>query len=66
MPAVSGGDLNREPGLSRGVWDIDDPGWPAELRRRIDDIDSGVKKPIPWEEARKMMFGGSEEEPRAG
>ncbi len=32
--------------------------WEAEIQRRITDMDAGVTPAIPWEEARKTMFGG--------
>lgn len=34
-----------------------DPSWDAEIKRRIQEIDSGKAKLIPWEEARKRIFG---------
>jgi putative addiction module component (TIGR02574 family) len=30
--------------------------WAAEIKRRIDDLNSGKEKAIPWEEARRMIF----------
>lgn len=30
--------------------------WAEEIKRRIDEIDSGTVKPIPWDEARPKMF----------
>ena len=33
-----------------------DAAWAAEIRRRLDSLDSGETKTIPWEEARKMIF----------
>jgi putative addiction module component (TIGR02574 family) len=29
--------------------------WDAEILRRVSDLDTGVTKPIPWAEARRMM-----------
>jgi putative addiction module component (TIGR02574 family) len=41
-----------------------DPGaedaWRQEARRRIEEIRSGTVKPIPWDEARSMIFGPSD------
>ena len=34
-----------------------DPSWEEEISRRIQEIDSGKVQLIPWEEARKRMFG---------
>jgi len=31
--------------------------WDEEIKRRIEEIDSGKVKMVPWEEARKMIFG---------
>ena len=31
--------------------------WDEEIVRRIEDVRSGKEKPIPWEEARKQIFG---------
>jgi putative addiction module component (TIGR02574 family) len=45
---------------------LDEPGdsadevessWSAEIERRIKDVESGAVKPIPWEEARRIIFG---------
>lgn len=33
----------------------DDPAWVAELERRIQSVESGAVKPIPWAEARKKL-----------
>ena len=42
--------------------DLDSPeevekAWDEEIARRIADVRSGKEKPIPWEEARKQIFG---------
>jgi putative addiction module component (TIGR02574 family) len=34
-----------------------DPSWEAEIKRRIQEIDNGTAVMIPWEEARKRIFG---------
>jgi putative addiction module component (TIGR02574 family) len=31
------------------------PAWKAEIQRRIEDIDSGRVKTIPWEEVRDRL-----------
>lgn len=31
--------------------------WSAEIQRRVHEVQSGLVKPIPWEQARKMIFG---------
>jgi putative addiction module component (TIGR02574 family) len=29
--------------------------WSEEIKRRIEELDSGKVKPIPWEEARRQI-----------
>jgi len=29
--------------------------WSEEIKRRIEELDSGKAKPIPWEEARRQI-----------
>jgi putative addiction module component (TIGR02574 family) len=31
--------------------------WDQEIRRRIEDLDSGRVKPVPWREARRRILG---------
>ncbi len=31
--------------------------WDAEIARRLEEVRSGKEKGIPWEEARKRIFG---------
>jgi putative addiction module component (TIGR02574 family) len=33
--------------------------WAAEIQKRLDDIDSGRVKLVPWEEARRQIMGGA-------
>jgi len=35
--------------------------WQAEIGRRIIEMDQGKVKPIPWAEARRMIFGEAED-----
>ena len=42
--------LDEEP-LDEGV----EAAWSEEIKRRIEEIDSGKVKPIPWEEARRQI-----------
>jgi putative addiction module component (TIGR02574 family) len=41
-----------------------DPGveeaWDAEIRRRIEELESGAVKGIPWSEVRERLFRGFE------
>jgi putative addiction module component (TIGR02574 family) len=43
----------------------DDPNaeaaWQAEIGRRIEELDQGNVKPIPWAEARRMIFGDTDD-----
>lgn len=34
--------------------------WDAEIAKRIDDLDQGNVKTIPWAEARRIISGQSE------
>ena len=38
-----------------------DAAWAEEIKRRIDDLESGRAKAIPWEQARRMIFGDGDE-----
>jgi len=35
--------------------------WEEEIARRIRDYEAGRSRPIPWNEARKMIVGASDE-----
>lgn len=37
------------------------PEWEEELRRRIEEVDSGKVKTIPWEEAMRQILDGTHE-----
>lgn len=39
--------------------------WEAEIERRITELDQGKVKPIPWAEARRMIFGDADDSARA-
>jgi putative addiction module component (TIGR02574 family) len=34
--------------------------WSAEAKRRLDEVRSGAVKPVPWEEAEKLIFDPSD------
>ena len=34
--------------------------WDAEIRRRVEELDSGAVEGIPWSEVRKHLFRGFE------
>jgi putative addiction module component (TIGR02574 family) len=33
--------------------------WGAEIRRRLQEVDSGAVKAVPWSEARRRILEGS-------
>ena len=33
--------------------------WSSEARRRLEEIRSGLVKPVPWEEAERLIFDSS-------
>ncbi len=35
--------------------------WDAEIERRIAELDQGKIQPIPWAEARRMIFEGTDD-----
>jgi len=37
-----------------------DKAWDAEIKRRIDELDSGSVTAVPWPEARRMILGLSD------
>ena len=39
----------------------DDQAWDTEIARRLEEVRSGKQKGIPWEEARKQIFGGHDD-----
>jgi len=38
--------------------------WDAEIRRRLDDLDRGNVKPVPWAEARRTIVKESDDAAR--
>jgi putative addiction module component (TIGR02574 family) len=49
--------------------ETDDPNaeiaWQAEIEKRIAELDQGKVKPIPWSEARRMIFGDVDDSARS-
>lgn len=35
--------------------------WSAEAKRRLEEVRSGAVKPVPWEEAERLIFDSSNE-----
>jgi putative addiction module component (TIGR02574 family) len=40
-----------------------DAAWTDEIARRLHDVETGAIKPIPWDEARKLIFGPRNDAP---
>jgi putative addiction module component (TIGR02574 family) len=38
--------------------------WSEEIRRRLDEIDTGTVRPIPWSEARRRILAAAGRDPR--
>jgi putative addiction module component (TIGR02574 family) len=36
--------------------------WDEELQRRLESLDSGASKTVPWSEARRTIFGENQDE----
>jgi putative addiction module component (TIGR02574 family) len=34
--------------------------WDSEIRRRVEELDSGAVETIPWSDVRKRLFSGFE------
>lgn len=69
--ALALSEEEREGLVARLVESLDGPpdadveqAWADEIARRLEDIRSGKEKGIPWEEARKRIFGDHDD--RAG
>jgi putative addiction module component (TIGR02574 family) len=46
---------------------FDDPplveaAWAEEISRRLNDVETGAVKPIPWEEALRMIYGSRDDQ----
>jgi putative addiction module component (TIGR02574 family) len=43
----------------------DDPAaeaeWRVEIEKRVNEMDQGKVRPIPWAQARKMIFGDTDD-----
>lgn len=39
--------------------------WSAEIRRRLDRLDSGLAKTVPWSEARRRILAAAGRDPHA-
>jgi putative addiction module component (TIGR02574 family) len=37
--------------------------WSLEIRRRLDEIDSGAVRPIPWSDARRRILAATGRDP---
>ena len=34
--------------------------WETAIRRRVEELETGVVRPLPWSEVRDRLFGGSD------
>ena len=39
-----------------------DAAWGVEIKRRIEELDSGTVTPVPWTQARRMILGLADEQ----
>ncbi|MGE3842913.1 MAG: addiction module protein [Vicinamibacterales bacterium] len=39
--------------------------WSAEIRRRVERLDAGVAKTVPWAEARRRILAAAGRDPQA-
>jgi hypothetical protein len=39
--------------------------WSTEIRKRLEEVDSGTVRPIPWSEARRRIFAAAGRDPNA-
>jgi putative addiction module component (TIGR02574 family) len=39
--------------------------WSAEIRRRLEQLDAGTAKTIPWREARRRIYQAAGRDPNA-
>ncbi|HEV8132342.1 MAG TPA: addiction module protein [Acidobacteriota bacterium] len=39
--------------------------WSAEIRRRLERLDSGLAKTVPWSEARRRILAAARRDPHA-
>ena len=39
--------------------------WSAEIRARLDRVDAGTAKTVPWSEARRRIHAAARRDPRA-
>ena len=37
--------------------------WSEEIRRRLEEVDSGAVRPIPWSEARRRIMSAAGRDP---
>jgi len=38
-----------------------DTAWSAEAKRRLEEVRTGALKPVPWEEAERLIFDPSDD-----
>jgi putative addiction module component (TIGR02574 family) len=51
--------------LDREVDPDAEAAWSAEIRARLEQVDAGAAKTIPWSEARRRIHAAARRDPRA-
>ena len=51
--------------LDSEVDDDAEAAWSAEIRRRIEQLDAGLAKTVPWAEARRRILAAARRDSRA-
>jgi len=51
--------------LDSHVDDDAEAAWSAEIRRRLEWLDSGLAKTVPWSEARRRILAAAGRDPHA-
>jgi putative addiction module component (TIGR02574 family) len=39
--------------------------WQTEIEKRIEELDQGKVKPLKWSQARRIIFGGTDDPPKS-
>jgi putative addiction module component (TIGR02574 family) len=51
--------------LDERVDDDAEEAWAAEIRRRVDQLDAGTVKTVPWSEVRRRIYQAAGRDPNA-
>jgi hypothetical protein len=44
---------------AEAAWSDAEAAWSEEIRRRLDEVDAGTVRPIPWSEARRRILAAT-------